>query len=45
MLLAADRVDVVESLFRDSRKNAPRAHSLAMLGIGVLVAWWLVRRG
>jgi hypothetical protein len=45
MLLAADRVDVVENLFRDSRRNAPRVHSLAMLGIGVLVAWWLVRRG
>jgi hypothetical protein len=44
MLLAADRVDVVEGLFRDSRRNAPRLHSLAVLGVGVLAAWLLVRR-
>ena len=44
MLLAADRVDVVEGLFGDARKS-PGVRSAAIVGAGLLIgAWWLRRR-
>ena len=44
MLLAADRVNVVEGLLADARKS-PGARSAAIVCAGVLVgAWWMRRR-
>jgi len=43
MLLAADRVDVVESMFRDARPSRA-VPALALLGLtGALAALWLAR--
>ncbi len=44
MLMMADRVNVVEGLLQDYRKDRPRLHALAVVGVGVLAAWWLARR-
>jgi len=44
MLLAADRVNVVEGLLADARKS-PGARSAAIVCAGLLVgAWWMRRR-
>ena len=43
MLLAADRVNVVEGLFADARRS-PGARSALVLGGVLLTAWWLRRR-
>lgn len=43
MLLFADRVDVAESAFRDVR-HSRKAQAVAIVGVGLLAAWWLRRR-
>lgn len=44
LLLLADRVDVVESMLHDARRS-PRTHSIAAVGlVGMLAAFWLMRR-
>ena len=43
MLLAADRVDVVESIVGETAKS-PRARSFALVGAGLLAGMWLLRR-
>ncbi|MFL6591257.1 MAG: hypothetical protein ACJ8GK_00935 [Luteimonas sp.] len=43
MLLAADRVNVVEGLFSDGRKS-PGARSAAIVCAGVLLGMWWMRR-
>ena len=43
MLVAADRVDVVEGMAQDVRRSPAK---LAMVGVGVaLAAWWCLREG
>jgi hypothetical protein len=42
MLLAADRVNVIEGLFQDTAKS-PRARSFALVGAGVLATLWILR--
>ena len=44
MLLAADRVNVVEGLFSDARRS-PGARSAAIVCAGVLLGMWWMRRG
>ena len=43
LLLMADRVNVVEGLLDDVRRSK-RPHSIALIGVGVLAALWLMRR-
>ena len=43
MLLVADRVDVAESVVRDVRRSRG-AQAVALVGVGLLAAWWLRRR-
>jgi hypothetical protein len=44
MLLAADRVNVVEGLLHDVRKSpGARSAAIGIIGLG-LAAWWLRRR-
>lgn len=43
LLLAADRVDVVEGLFEDAGRS-PRARKLALGVAGITLALWLLRR-
>ena len=43
MLLAADRVNVIEGLFTDVRKS-PKVHAFAYVSIGLIGAWFLFRR-
>ena len=43
MLLMADRVNVVEGLLHDTRKSR-RVHAFAVVGVGLLLGAWLLRR-
>ena len=43
MLLMADRVNVVEGLLHDTRTSR-RAHAFAIVGVGLLLGAWLLRR-
>lgn len=44
MLLAADRVNVVEGLFGDARKSAAQRPVVVAVAGVLLAAWWMRRR-
>lgn len=43
LLLFADRVNVVEGLAHDARRSR-NVQAFAIVGVGLLAAWWLRRR-
>ena len=43
LLLLADRVNVVEGVAHDLRRSR-KAQAVALVGVGLVAAWWLRRR-